>query len=410
MHILSVIHYPTYGGPHNRNACITPVLRDRGIQTTVLLPSEPGNAATRLRDRGVSVVQVPLSRLRAVWDPYTHIRTAHQFRRDVGRIRRLIRALKIDLVLVNGLANPHSAIAAHLEGVPVVWQLLDTFAPSQLRRVMMPLITTVADVIMSTGRAVAEGHPGATAFGERLVLFFPPVDPVVFMNSTQGRRAARERLDLPPDSLVVGTVGNINPMKGHDVFVEAAGRGHRERPNVRFVILGGAYPQHADYAASLLRSAAKWSLKLGQDLIIADPGADVAGLAPAFDVFWLTSNPRSEGIPTAIGEAMALGIPVVASRVGSVHEAVVDGVTGRLVAPRDADALIRATLPYLDDESVRASAGAAARAQSRAALFAECVRRPARSGVRAGRTAPARTPTSCRRHRLSVVTTGQRRA
>ena len=59
-----------------------------------------------------------------------------------------------------------------------------------------------------------------------------------------------------------------------------------------------------------------------------------------------------------------LGIPVVASRVGSVHEAVVDGVTGRLVAPRDAEALIQATLPYIDDESIRASAGAAARARA----------------------------------------------
>ena len=262
MHILSVIHYPTYGGPHNRNACVTPVLGDLGVETTVLLPSEPGNAATLLRDRGVSVVQVPLSRLRAVRDPFTHIRTAHEFRRDVGRLRQVIRTLEIDLVLVNGLVNPHSAIAAHLEGIPVVWQLLDTFAPSQLRRALMPLVTTVADVIMSTGRAVAEAHPGASAFGERLVLFFPPVDPVVFANSSQRRSAARERLGLLPDSLVVGTVGNINPMKGHDVFVEAAGRGHRQRPNVRFVILGGQYPQHDDYAASLRRHAAEWRLKL----------------------------------------------------------------------------------------------------------------------------------------------------
>jgi glycosyltransferase involved in cell wall biosynthesis len=85
---------------------------------------------------------------------------------------------------------------------------------------------------------------------------------------------------------------------------------------------------------------------------------------PAFDIFWLTSMPRSEGIPTVIGEAMACGVPVVASDVGGVGEAVADGETGFLVPPSNPEALVTATLPLLEDPALRARMGREARARA----------------------------------------------
>lgn len=378
MRVLSVIHYPTYGGPHNRNAAVIPVMRRQGVETTLLLPDEPGNAAELLRDQGLNVVCLPLSRLRAVRHPATHLRFAREFRAEVQSLRRLIRDLEIDLVLVNGLANPHAAIAGHLEDTPVVWQLLDTFAPMALRRIMMPLVTATADVIMSTGRAVAETHPGAMKFGERLVLFFPVADTLRFVSDPSTRRAARQQLGITDKCLVIGTVSNINPMKGHDTFLRAAAHVQRLRPLTRFVLLGAQSPRHSEYTRQLWRMASDLGLQLGQDLLVVDPGADVARLTPAFDVFWLTSNPRSEGIPTVIGEAMAMELPVVATRVGSVHEAVADGVTGRVVMPRDPVAIADATLPYLDDDRLRQTVGRAARARAQALYDpADCAERHA---------------------------------
>lgn len=367
MHVLSVIHYPVYGGPHNRNAALIPVLAQRGIQTTVLLPDAPGNARSLLHEQGVDAITVQLSRLRAVGDPRIHFELVRNFRSEVGRIRGLIRALDVDLLLVNGLVNPHSAIAARLEHKPVVWQLLDTFAPWPLRAAMMPGVTRLADVIMSTGRAVADGHPSASSFGERLVLFYPVVDTTRFVNNGQARQRARQRLGLGQDDLVVGNVGNLNPMKGHDTFVRAAARLRERRPATRFVILGAGSDRHSSYVDGLWRMASELGLELGRDLIVVDPGIDVAGTAPAFDVFWLTSTPRSEGIPTVIGEAMSLELPVVASRVGSVAE-VVDSATGTLVRPLDPDALAQATLPYLDDAGLREATGRAGRERA-ASLF-----------------------------------------
>jgi glycosyltransferase involved in cell wall biosynthesis len=202
------------------------------------------------------------------------------------------------------------------------------------------------------------------SFGERLIFFFPVADTQQFVNNDQIRQRARERLGLASDVHVVGNVGNINPMKGHDTFIHAAAELRRQRKDTRFVLLGATSAGHLHYAQDLWRTATELGLEFGRDLVVVDPGTDVAMMAPSFDIFWLTSNPRSEGIPTVVGEAMALSLPVVASRVGSVDEAVLDQVTGALVAPRDPRALVNATLPYLDDRSLREAVGQAARTRA----------------------------------------------
>lgn len=361
LHVLSIIHYPVYGGPHNRNASVIPALRERGVETTILLPDQPGNAVDQLAARGASVVTMPLRRLRWTSDLGVQVRVAASFRDDVRRLRGVIRRERVGLVLVNGLVNPHGAIAAHLEKIPVVWQLLDTFAPMPLRRMMMPLVGVIADSIMSSGMGVAREHPGALAFGERLVPFFSIVDSQAFRNGADVRGRAREELGLAADDFVVGNVNNLNPMKGHDTFVRAAAALLRERPKTRFVILGAQYDQHAGYTTALWREAARLGRRLGKELIVVDPEGHVSELAPAFDVFWLSSNPRSEGVSTVVGEAMALELPVVATDVGSVREAVDDGTTGNLVPACDPGALAAATYPLVDNRELRLKLGRAGR-------------------------------------------------
>lgn len=364
MHVLSIIHYPVFGGPHNRNASIIPALRQFGIETTVLLPDEPGNAVEHLSQRGVRVVAVPLQRLRATPDISVQVASAAAFRGDVRRLRSVIRRERVDLVLVNGLANPHGAIAGHVENLPVVWQLLDTFSPVFLRRAMMPVVGALADSVMSSGMGVAREHPGAIEFGDRLVSFFSIVDSGKFRNGLGPRTRAREELGLGANDFIVGNVNNVNPMKGHDTFIRAAAALLHHRPGIRFVILGAQYEQHASYTRALFDDAARLGLRLGKELVVVDPGNRVNALAPAFDVFWLTSNRRSEGVSTVTGEAMALELPVVATDVGSVREAVVDSVTGYLVPPRDPEALARATLRLVDDGDLRRALGRAGRARA----------------------------------------------
>src|SRR5207248_3243568 len=114
------------------------------------------------------------------------------------------------------------------------------------------------------------------------------------------------------------------------------------------------------YSQSLWEEAERLGLHLGEGLIVRDPGARLPELAQALDVFLLTSEPRSEGMPTVIGEAMALGKPVVAADVGAVADAVIDGSNGFVVPARDVEAFASATGRLLGDEALCARVSAAA--------------------------------------------------
>jgi glycosyltransferase involved in cell wall biosynthesis len=359
---LFVIHYPVYGGPHNQALRLAGPLRERGWETVVLLPDEPGNAAERLRAAGVETLTVPLARLRASRSLDPHVRLARNFRGDVSRIESTIRSRDAELALIGGLHNPQGALAARRAGRAIVWQILDTNSPMAFRRLAMTGVTRLADVVMSTGHEVARVHPGALALGGRLVPYLPPVDVDEFAPDPARNAAARSELGLGESDLVVGTVNHLSPMKGHLTFIRAAAHLRRRRPNVRFVLLGATL--QPEYTRMLLDEAESLDLRVGSDLLVVDPGSRVSQLAPALDLYWLTSERRSEGIPTTVEEAMALGIPVVAANVGGVREIVDDGETGSLVPPRDPEAIVAATEPLLDDPALRRRFGEAARVRA----------------------------------------------
>jgi glycosyltransferase involved in cell wall biosynthesis len=357
MNVLSIIHYPHFGGPHNRNAQVAPYLAEMGINVTIVVPDEPGNAVDLLRHRNVPTIPIPLTRMRATKDIRVQFYSLARLPGNVRTIRRIIRSESIDVVLINGLVNPHAAFAAHLEKIPVVWQLLDTLTPMILRRAMMPFALRLSSVMMTSGMAVAAVHPGALSLGDRLISFFPIVDSNRFRPDPGQRAAARRELGLDDSDIVIGNINNINPMKGHRTFIKAAAALKREHPAIRFVILGSTSVAHADYGDALLSEAKSLGLSLGHDMIVRDPGTRVHELAPAMDIFWLTSEPRSEGLSTVVGEAMALEIPVVAANVGAVSESIADGVTGILVPPRDVAAFVTVTSELLVDADRRGKMG-----------------------------------------------------
>jgi len=335
-------------------------LAELGWETTVLMPT--GSAARdRLVEGGVPVVTMPLHRVRRSSDPRLHLDFLRRFGPEVAGVRRLMSEARIDVVINGALENPHGALAGHLRRLPVVWQIVGTQTPIAMRKAMMPVIRSVADVVMPSGLRVAEQHPGALEFGDRLFPFYFPADAEHFRPDPERRESARAELSLAADDLVIGNVSNFNPQKGHEYFLRAAAEVRKVRPEVRFVLLGGSHDTHVDYERRLWEEAAALGLRLGDELIVRNPGARVAELAPAFDIFWQASVPRSEGAPTVISEAMAMGLPVVATDAGSIRELVDDGVSGFVVPPLRPDAMANATRPLLDDQARRERLGQAGR-------------------------------------------------
>ncbi|HEX2221391.1 MAG TPA: glycosyltransferase [Candidatus Limnocylindria bacterium] len=354
MRVLYVIHGPVFGGAHNQALRLRAPLEARGVETIVVLPSEPGNAVDRLRRGGVRVVTIPLHRVRATVDPRVHLRTVAGLIPEVHGLRRLIREREVDVVQIGGLVNPHGAIAARREGVPVVWQLLDTRAPPPVAFGAMLAVRALATVIMPTGSRVLAAFPGAERLRGRTVPFIPPVDTDAFRPRPELRATLRADWGIPDGAPVVGSIGNLNPQKGYETLVRAFARVRERMPDARLVIVGSEHGSHAGYARRVRALVDALATAEGASPVtFLGPRTDVDRLLAGFDVLALASVPRSEGIPTAALEAMASAVPVVATDVGGVREVVEDGVTGSVVPALDPRSLAAAVVELLSEPSRR---------------------------------------------------------
>lgn len=361
MRVLHVVHYPVFGGPHNQALRLAAPLREHGVELTVLVPDEAGNAAPRLRAAGIDVVSMPLHRLRESRRAGPHLALLRGLVPEIGAIRRLVRERRIDVVEVAGLVNPHAAIAARAEGVPVVWQLIDTRAPWPVAAVSMLFVRSLAAVVMTTGVSVALAHPGGSALRKRLLPFFPPVDTQLFRPAAADRAAVRAEWGLSETVPVVGCVGNINPQKGIDGLIRAFALVHRRIPEAKLVLIGAEYETHAEYSRSLRRLMHDHGLSDGADVLFRGDSDEVHRQLMGFDVFAFTPVPRGEGISTVVLEAMSAGLPVVTSAVAGLADAVESGIDGVLTAAGDRAGVADAILGLLSDPPRVAAMGAAAR-------------------------------------------------
>ena len=157
-----------------------------------------------------------------------------------------------------------------------------------------------------------------------------------------------EALPRPSESPVVGSIGRLDGQKAYDVLVRAL----PQLPDVTAVVIG-----EGEERGPLVELAG--SLGVAERMLLPGWSDEPRRHLRTFDVFVLPS--RVEGLPLVLIEAMLAGVPVVATDVGSVAEAVVDGSTGLLVPPEDPDALAAAIASLLRDPGLRREMGVRAR-------------------------------------------------
>jgi len=215
----------------------------------------------------------------------------------------------------------------------------------------------------------------------------------VLMNGVDTERFApgpADRSDLlpplPAAAVVVGTVGRLDPVKGHVHLVEAVAR---LDPSVHLGIVG-AGPERPHIEAAVAVAG------IGDRVHLLGERTDIPELLRAFDLFCLSS--LAEGISNTLLEAMATGLPVVATRVGGNRELVADGETGLLVPAADSEALATALGRLAGDSALCHRMGAAARHRAverfsldaMVARYAACYEEVASAGVVTGTPRPIR--------------------
>ncbi|MCK5115255.1 MAG: glycosyltransferase [Candidatus Aegiribacteria sp.] len=141
---------------------------------------------------------------------------------------------------------------------------------------------------------------------------------------------ARRKLGINPDAEVIGSVMRFCPEKAPDIYIKVAAQVIKSRPESIFILVGdGPLRKQAEDLIDLLQ--------LRDNIILLGSRNDVADILPAFDVFLITS--RTEGLPRALLESLAAGVPVVSTNVGGIHELIDGGRNGFLSDEGDIDSL-----------------------------------------------------------------------
>lgn len=288
------------------------------------------------------------------------------------RLLRLFREYRPAIVHTRNLAALEAALPARLAGVGVRvhgehgWDISDPHGIRRkyqlIRRAYRPFVTHYI--------ALSEELSGylnrrVRVPADRISRICNGVDTLKFAPGN-GRQALEGSPFNAPDLIVVGTVGRLQAVKDQLNLVRAFAllleRSGDVSRRLR-LILAGEGPLRGDIEAEILHCG------IGDHVWLAGERSDVADVMRSLDIFVLPS--QSEGISNTILEAMASGLPVVATNVGGNGELVSDGESGLLARPQDSQALALEVARYADDPALAKRHGRAGRARVEAEFSLE---------------------------------------
>jgi glycosyltransferase involved in cell wall biosynthesis len=322
--------------------------RDRNLvepSVAYLIP-EKSTLAASLEKHGCRPVRCLAAR--SSWDPLWIVRLLEMIRDgefDVIHIHSPLVAVGARLALrsLPRRSRPRIVVTEHN-----VWS-----GHTRLTRLADRLTAGRSETHLAVSDAVRDSLPARIRARTRVIRY--GVDAAELRRESGARDGQRRDLGVSDDQILVGTVANLRATKGYPDLLEAAQAVVARVPNVRFVAAGrgpleGALRRQAD------------QLGLGGHFTFLGYRADAVRVMSAFDVFCLPSH--HEGLPIVLMEALALGLPIVATNVGGVGELVTDGVDAVLVPPAQPTRLADALVALVLDPERRAEMAAAGRERS----------------------------------------------
>lgn len=359
-HILHVITGLEVGGAEM--ALYRLILAFRGSQYThtVIALTAGGGMAARFVESGIKLFLLDLRR-----SPVSHM----------FRLYRLVRTLRPDIVqtwLYH--ADFLGGLAARIAGNrKVIWGIRTTDvdggcarATSLVRQLCASLSSRVPHTIVCVAEAARRSHSLIGYDAARMVVVGNGFDLSVLTAEEVERSRLRLQCGFTEDHVVLGTLGRFNLDKDHANFVQAAGQLARQHERLRFLMVGKDLNSRN---TDLMR----WIGETGyaDRFVLLGERADVAACLASMDIFCLSS--RTEAFPNAVGEAMAMGLPCVATDVGDVAVLMAD--TGVLVPKANPEALAQGVAKLLElGPDYRKRMGKRASERIRATYTMACMR------------------------------------
>lgn len=270
----------------------------------------------------------------------------------VREVARNLRELDADLLCCNGYKpDIIGLLAARQVGIPAVaiahgwtsatWKVRLNETADRLALAWMDAV-----VCVSGAQAVKVKHAGVKA--DKVNVIHNAINADEIADHDAGVRDGLEKQFAEKPRHIVGAAGRLSPEKGMDQLVEAASLVRARDSGVAFVVFGEG-PERQKLEALIIEKG------LQDKFVLAGFREDVGRLLPCLDVAVLPS--WTEGLPVILLEALAAGVPVVATAVGGIPEVIADGVVGYLVPPGQPQLLAERIGGLLRDDERRRSMG-----------------------------------------------------
>jgi len=272
----------------------------------------------------------------------------------VPGIARFLRRHRVDLVHAHlPLAGVVARLAGRMAGVPVVYtehNLQERYHP--LTRTLNSTTWGLQSAAVAVSAEVEESARRQNGSAVPIYLVRNGIEIPHACCAGTSRERVRGEFEIGPDDPVVGTVAVFRTQKRLDRWLEAAAEIRQRVPDVHFLMVGdGPVRPELDEVAG--------SLGLSDRVHFAGLADDVPPYLAAMDVYLMSSE--FEGLPLALLEAMAAGLPVAATSVGGIPEVIDSDAAGLLVEPGDVAGLAAATVRLLTDRAVAEAIGVTGR-------------------------------------------------
>ncbi len=305
--------------------CFSSAFRKKGHVLTVVL-SEKGPLSDELQAMGIRVKIIRLGIIRKKYYSFTGLLDrCYTLCKAFLSLRKLIREEKIDLIYSNTIAVLIGAFTAKITRKKHIWHIHETIErPAFLFSFLGWMVSHFSDKAVVVSESVYD-HWKKKIPADKLITIHNGFDYSAFDAAQPG---LRNELDIDSDSLVIGTVGRIHYLKGQEYFLRIAGFLHTRFPGLKFLIVGDAFEGY-EYLYDKLAAITR-ELNLEKSVYTLGFRSDIANIYKAIDIFVLPST-LADSFPTVILEAMASGVPVVATRQGGAVEMIEDGKSGILI-------------------------------------------------------------------------------
>jgi len=352
--VANIIEEGKLGGPQIRIANVAEALSGH-VDTTVIMPKE-NSASFRRRCEvlGVDYKAIHLNRITKEWK--VALRYVLFFPFEILYLVRVFRRGNFDLVHVSGGSWQYKGvIAGRLAGCKVVWHLNDTYLP-KLLQIVFKIVSPLADGFIFASERTKVYYSEIISKESREFVIPAPVDTSKF---SAGIEPSIQECDFKrwEGKIVVGTIANVNPIKGLDVLIEVAAHlSQKCGDEIVFVVVGQIYKNQQ----KLYEQLKEMCVKMGVSTVEFYGGVeDPRALIDRFDIYLCTSI--AESSPIAVWEAMSMGKPIVSTDVGDVSLYCQDNVCGDIVAVGDSVTLATKIEKLYKSPKLRANRGEIAR-------------------------------------------------